>query len=82
MMGKKVVTSIKIDEDVLKEAKKLGLVISRIAENAVKRYVYVLKKSGAYDIIEEEGRIIAISEDRKKGVIIKPEEIESSGNPS
>jgi len=56
-MGKKVVTSIKIDEDILKEAKKLGLVISRIAENAVKRYVYVLKKSGACDFIEEEGHI-------------------------
>ena len=77
-MGKKVVTSIKIDEDILKEAKKLGLVISKIAENAVKRYVYVLKKSGAYDFIEEEGHIIAISGDRTKAEVISPEELEGS----
>jgi len=75
-MGKKVVTSIKIDEDVLKEARELGLVISKIAENAVKKYVSVLKKSGAYDIIEDEGRIIAISEDKTKSVTIKSGELE------
>ena len=75
-MGKKVVTSIKIDKDVLKEAKELGLVISTIAENAIKKYVYVLKKSGAYDIIEDDSQKIAISGDRTKVVPMSDELID------
>jgi post-segregation antitoxin (ccd killing protein) len=34
-MSKRVVTSIRIDEEVLQKAKKIGLNISKIAENAL-----------------------------------------------
>jgi hypothetical protein len=42
-MGKKVVTSIKIDENVLKEAKELGLVISTICESALKDVIFLMR---------------------------------------
>ena len=42
-MGKKVVTSIRIDEEVLKEAKEIGLNISKICENALKEAIRRLK---------------------------------------
>ncbi len=34
--GKKVVTSIRIDQDVLRTAKELGLSVSKVSENALK----------------------------------------------
>jgi post-segregation antitoxin (ccd killing protein) len=42
-MGKSVVTSIRIDEDVLREAKALGLNVSKVAENALKEALRRLK---------------------------------------
>ena len=42
-MGKSVVTSIRINEDVLREAKALGLNVSKIAENALKEAIRRLK---------------------------------------
>jgi post-segregation antitoxin (ccd killing protein) len=42
-MGKAIVTSIRIDEDVLKEAKALGLNVSKICENALKMAIEQLK---------------------------------------
>jgi len=42
-MGRSVVTSIRIDEDVLREAKALGLNVSKICENALKEAIRRLK---------------------------------------
>ncbi|MEO0242878.1 MAG: type II toxin-antitoxin system CcdA family antitoxin [candidate division WOR-3 bacterium] len=42
-MGKRIVTSIRIDEDVFREAKDLGLNVSKIAENALKEAIKRLK---------------------------------------
>jgi post-segregation antitoxin (ccd killing protein) len=42
-MGKAVVTSIRVDEDVLREAKALGLNVSKVAENALREAVRRLK---------------------------------------
>ena len=42
-MGKARVTSIRVDEDVLREAKELGLNVSKIAENALKEAIRRLK---------------------------------------
>jgi hypothetical protein len=42
-MGKSKVASIRIDEDVLREAKELGLNISKISENALKEAIKRLK---------------------------------------
>jgi hypothetical protein len=42
-LGKKVITSIKIDEDVLKEAKEIGLVISTVCESALKDVIFLNK---------------------------------------
>ncbi|MDH5376399.1 MAG: type II toxin-antitoxin system CcdA family antitoxin [Candidatus Bathyarchaeota archaeon] len=38
-MGKKVVTSIRIDKDILRTAKELGLSVSKISENALKEAI-------------------------------------------
>ena len=38
-MGKRVVTSIRIDEDVLRTAKELGLSVSKVSENALKEAI-------------------------------------------
>jgi len=38
-MGRKVVTSTRIDEDVLREARELGLNVSKVAENALKEAI-------------------------------------------
>jgi len=35
-MGKRIVTSIRIDEEVFQKAKKLGLNISKVAEKALR----------------------------------------------
>ena len=42
-MGRRIVTSIRIDEDVLREAKEIGLNISKISENALKEAIRRLK---------------------------------------
>jgi hypothetical protein len=42
-MGRQRVTSIRIDEDVFREAKELGLNVSKIAENALKEAIRRLK---------------------------------------
>jgi len=42
-MGKTIVTSIRIDEEVFREAKKLGLNISKVSENALKEAIRRLK---------------------------------------
>jgi hypothetical protein len=42
-MGKAIVTSIRIDEDVLREAKALGLNVSKICENALKMAIEQLR---------------------------------------
>jgi len=42
-MGKTKITSIRIDEKVFREAKDLGLNVSKIAENAVKEAIARLK---------------------------------------
>lgn len=39
MLGRKVVTTIRIDEDILKKAHDLGLNISKISQNAVEQAV-------------------------------------------
>ena len=38
-MGKKVVTSIRIDQDILRTAKELGLSVSKVSENALKEAI-------------------------------------------
>ena len=38
-MGKKIVTSIRIDEEVFRKAKDLGLSVSKVAENALKEAI-------------------------------------------
>ena len=38
-MGKRIVTSIRIDEDVLRRAKEVGLNISKISENALREAI-------------------------------------------
>lgn len=42
-MGKAIVTSIRIDEEVFREAKELGLNVSKITENALKEAIRRLK---------------------------------------
>ena len=42
-MGKKVVTSIRIDQEVLQTAKKLGLSVSKVSENALKEAIRKLR---------------------------------------
>ena len=42
-MWKSIVTSIRIDEDVLREAKALGLNVSKVAENALKQAIEQLR---------------------------------------
>ena len=39
ILGKRVVTSIRVDEDVLKKAKDLGLNVSKVSENALKEMI-------------------------------------------
>jgi len=38
-MGRAIVTSIRIDEDVLRRAKEVGLNISKVSENALKEAI-------------------------------------------
>jgi len=38
-MGKRIVTSIRIDEEVFRKAQKIGLNISKVAENALRDIV-------------------------------------------
>ena len=47
-MGKQVRVNLTIDEDVVKEAKEIGLNLSKIAENALKRAILALKNSKIY----------------------------------
>jgi len=42
-VGKARVTSIRVDEDVLREAKELGLNVSKVCENALKEAIRRLK---------------------------------------
>ncbi|RLI12007.1 hypothetical protein DRO35_04055 [Candidatus Bathyarchaeota archaeon] len=42
-MGKARVTSIRVDENVLREAKELGLNVSKVCENALKEAIRRLK---------------------------------------
>jgi hypothetical protein len=53
-MGRPVVTSIRIDEDVLREAKALGLNVSKICENALKMAIERLRP--LYERDEPRGR--------------------------
>jgi len=49
-MGRAVITSIRIDEDVLRRAKEVGLNVSKVSENALKEAIARLeipKKEGA-----------------------------------
>ena len=39
ILGKKIVTSIRIDEEVFRKAKDLGLSVSKVAENALKEAI-------------------------------------------
>jgi len=48
-MGKTKITSIRVDEKLFEEAKRLGLNISRISENAVREAVSALKRSKGAD---------------------------------
>ncbi|RLI14314.1 MAG: hypothetical protein DRO43_04330 [Candidatus Hecatellales archaeon] len=43
VMGRKRLTSMRIDEDLLKEAKELGLNISKICENALREAIAKMK---------------------------------------
>jgi post-segregation antitoxin (ccd killing protein) len=54
-MGKTVVTSIRIDEDVLREAKALGLNVSKVCENALKMAIERLRPLYGRDDCESEG---------------------------
>ena len=47
-MGKQVRVNLTIDEDVVKEAKEIGLNLSKIAENALKQAILALKNSKIY----------------------------------
>ena len=38
-LGKKVVTSIRLDQDILRTAKEIGLNVSRVSENALKEAI-------------------------------------------
>nr|MDO8132601.1 type II toxin-antitoxin system CcdA family antitoxin [Candidatus Njordarchaeum guaymaensis] len=42
-MSKKVISTIYLDEEVLKRAKEVGLNISKICENALKEAIYLLE---------------------------------------
>ena len=53
-MGRSVVTSIRIDEDVLKEAKALGLNISKVAENVLKEAIRRLKGEPSRNILKSQ----------------------------
>jgi post-segregation antitoxin (ccd killing protein) len=44
-MGKKVVTSIRIDQNILNKAKDIGLNVSKISENALKDLIDRIEKS-------------------------------------
>ncbi len=44
-MGKNVKVNLTIDEDVVKEAKEIGLNLSKISENALKEAISALKRS-------------------------------------
>ena len=44
-MGKRIVTSIRIDENVLKKAKEIGLNVSKVSENALKNMISRLEAS-------------------------------------
>ena len=44
-MGKKVVTSIRLDRDVLRTAEEIGLNVARISENALKDAIKRLQTS-------------------------------------
>lgn len=50
MMGKVTVTSIRIDEDILREAEASGLNISKISENALKEAIRKLKRGDRRNI--------------------------------
>lgn len=39
IMGKKKITSIRVDEDVLKRTKEIGLNVSKVPENTLKDYI-------------------------------------------
>jgi len=43
-MGRAVITSIRIDEDVLRRAKEVGLNVSKVSENALKEAIARLEK--------------------------------------
>ena len=48
-VAKRIVTSIRVDEDVLKEARAFGLNVSKIAENALKEAIRKLEGSSSGD---------------------------------
>lgn len=53
-MGKSVITSIRVDEDVLREAKELGLNVSKISENALKEAIRRLKGENSQNILNSQ----------------------------
>jgi post-segregation antitoxin (ccd killing protein) len=45
-MGKQIVTSIRIDEEVFRKAKQSGLNVSKVAENALKEMITKIEGKG------------------------------------
>lgn len=44
-VGKSIITSIRLDKEVLKEAKELGLNMSKISENALRKAINAMKEA-------------------------------------
>ena len=44
-MGKPVKVNLTIDEDIIREAKEIGLNLSKISENALKQAIFALKSA-------------------------------------
>ena len=66
-MGKQIVTSIRIDEEVFREAKELGLNVSKITENALKEALRRLKGDDCPNILNSQLSDVSASE--KNGVV-------------
>ncbi len=70
-MGKRIVTSIRIDENVLKKAKEIGLNVSKVSENALKNMISRLEASNP-QTSNSEGGIGTVGSDVVRGTGLEP----------
>ena len=77
-MGKKKITSIRIDEDLLKKAHDLGLIVSKVCENALKEAIERL--SNPVVILEPKKSLAQASKNKQESSPSKRKSKETNPN--